>query len=117
MVGYLKGIHMNSRFRVLNQSRGVDYVFGIDVPCLAEPRESVDLLDALPKLRDKTIGPNGVFLHRCFVDLGLSMKHADDTGFYCYRAIESLRHHCAAVHGISAAAKPEQWAKFREVSG
>ena len=45
------------------------------------------------------------------------MKHADDTGFYCYRAIESLRHHCAAVHGLAAADKPIQWGKFREVSG
>ena len=44
------------------------------------------------------------------------MKHADDTGFYCYRAIESLRHHCAAVHGLSGADKSTQWKKFREVS-
>lgn len=45
------------------------------------------------------------------------MKHADDTGFYCYRAIESLRHHCAAVHGLSKANKSTQWDKFREVAG
>jgi hypothetical protein len=45
------------------------------------------------------------------------MKHADDTGFYCYRAIESLRHHCAAVNGLSDADKSDQWEKFREVSG
>jgi hypothetical protein len=30
------------------------------------------------------------------------MKHANDTGFYCYRAIESLRKHCAVLHGLSA---------------
>lgn len=45
------------------------------------------------------------------------MKHADDTAFYCYRAIESLRHHCAAVHGMSDANKSTQWEKFRQVSG
>jgi hypothetical protein len=79
--------------------------------------KGIDLQEALAKLRDKIIGPNGVFLNRCFSDLTASMKHADDTAFYCYRAIESLRHHCAAVHGLSGANKAKQWEKFREVSG
>jgi len=118
MVGYLKGYAYDFEVtRVLNQSRGIDRVFGIDIPCLAERGKSVELQEALPKLRDKTIGPNGVFLNRCFSDLAFSIKHADDTGFYCYRAIESLRHHCAAVHGLSKAEKSRQWEKFREVAG
>ena len=118
MVGYLTGYAYEIEiFRVLNQSRNIDYVFGIDIPCLAERGKSVDLQDALPRLREKTLGPNGVFLRRCFSDLASSMKHPDDTAFYCYRAIESLLHHCAAVYGLSAAEKPKQWEKFREVSG
>ena len=118
MIGYLKGYAYDLEVtRVLNQSRNIDYVFGIDIPCLAERGNSLDLQDALLKLRAKTIGPNGIFLHRCFSDLVSSMKHADDTGFYCYRAIESLRHHCAAAHSLSAADKSKQWEKFRQVSG
>ena len=70
MVGYLMGYAYEFEVtRVLNQSRKIDYVFGIDIPCLAERGKSIDLQDALVKLRDKTIGPNGVFLHRCFSDL------------------------------------------------
>jgi hypothetical protein len=118
MVGYLKGFAYDFEVtRVLNQSRAIDYVFGIDIPCLAERAKSIDVQDALLKLRDKTVGPNGVFLHRCFSDLASAMKHADDTGFYCYRAVESLRHHCAALHDLSSADKAKQWEKFREVSG
>lgn len=118
MIGYVKGYAYDFEVtRVLNQSRGIDYVFGIDIPCLARRGESIDLQAELEKLRDKATGQNGLFLHRCFSDLASSMKHADDTGFYCYRAIESLRHHCAAVHGLSAAEKSKQWEKFREVSG
>jgi hypothetical protein len=118
MVGYLKGYAYQIEIvRVLNRSRRIDYVFGIDVPCVAERGKLVDLQDALPRLREKTVGPNGVFLRRCFSDLVSSMRNADDRGFYCYRAIESLRHHCAAVHGLSAAEKSKQWEKFREVSG
>jgi hypothetical protein len=118
MVGYLKGFAYDCEItRVLNQSRGIDYVFGIDIPCLADRIKSADLHEALMKVRDKTAGANGLYLLRCFSDLVSAMKHADDTGFYCYRAIESLRHHCAAVHGLSAADKSSQWEKFRAVSG
>ena len=45
------------------------------------------------------------------------MKYADDTGFYCYRAIEALRHHCSATHALLAKSKDVQWEKFREISG
>jgi len=117
MVGYLKGYAYDFEVtRVLNRSRGIDYVFGIDIPCLAERGKSLDLNAELIKLCDKTTGPNGVFLNRCFSDLASAMKHADDTGFYCYRAIESLRHHCAATHSLSSADKSTQWEKFREVA-
>lgn len=117
IVGYVKGYAYDFEIsRVLNQSRSVDYVFGIDIPCLVERGKSLDLNAELIKLRDKTIGPNGVFLNRCFSDLVSAMKHADDTGFYCYRAIESLRHHCAAIHGLSSSEKSTQWDKFREVA-
>lgn len=118
MVGYFMGYAYDLEItRVLNHSREIDWVFGIDIPCLTERGKGIDLQDALVKLRDKTIGENGVFLNRCFADLVSSMKHADDTGFYCYRAIESLRHHCAAVHGLTEAGKARQWEKLREVSG
>ena len=111
MVGYLKGYAYDLEVtRVLNQSRGIDYVFGIDIPCLAARGQSIDPNEALPKLHEKIVGSNGVLLHRCFNDLVSSMKHADDTGFYCYRAIKSFRHHCAAVHGLSTDKKDKQWA-------
>lgn len=117
MVGYLMGYAYDLEVtRVLNQSREIDYVFGIDIPCIAERGKVTDLQNALIKLLNKTIGENGVFLNRCFADLVSAMKCADDTGFYCYRAIESLRHHCASVHGLSGAEKSKQWEKFREVS-
>lgn len=117
MLGYLKGFAYDFEVtRVLNQSREIDYVFGIDIPCLVERGKTVDLLEALPRLREQMTGPNGVFLSRCLKDLASSMKYPDDTGFYCYRAIESLRHHCAAVYGLSNAGKSQQWEKFRNIS-
>lgn len=118
MIGYLKGYAYDVEItRVLSRERNIDCVFGIDIPCIANRNPNIDLNEALLRLREKTTGENGVFLHRCFDDLVSAMKHADDTGFYCYRAIESLRHHCAALNGIREASKARQWQAFREVAG
>lgn len=118
IVGYLKGCAYEFEVsRVLNQSRGIDYVFGIDIPCLAERGQSEDLQGSLSKLREKILGPSGLFLRRCFSDLRSAMRHAEDTGFYCYRAIESLRHHCAVLNGLGDTPKLMQWEKFRETAG
>ena len=117
MIGYLKGYAYDIEItRVLSLERNIDYVFGIDIPCVANRNPPVDLNLALSTLRDKTYGDDGVFLRRCFVDLVSAMKHADDTGFYCYRAIESLRHHCASLNGLRNTNKAQQWQKFREVA-
>lgn len=118
MIGYFKGHAYDFQItRVLNQSRGIDYVFGIEIPCLVERNRFVNLELELTRLHDKINGPNSVFLTRCFNDLVSAMKNADDTGFFCYRAIESLRHHCAAVNGLSDEETSKQWKQFREVAG
>lgn len=117
IIGYLKGYAYDFELtRVLKQEPPTDHVFGIDIPCLAERGKDVDFSEAFAKVRGKTTGRNGVYLNRCFGDLVSAMKHADDTGFYCYRAIEALRHHCAAVHSIAHESKAAQWQKFREIA-
>lgn len=118
MVGYILGYAYDFEVtRVINRELNIDYVFGIDIPCLVKRNIGIDLGEALENIRTKTIGKNGVLLNRCFVDLISSMKYANDTVFYCYRAIESLRHHCAVAHNISHVSKTLQWEKFRLVAG
>ena len=118
MLGYLKGYaHDLEVTRVLNRSRGIDYVFGIDIPCLSRVSQPEELATSMSSLRGKASGRDGVFLLRSLRDLVSAMKEADDTGFYCYRAIESLRSHCAAIHGLMDADRSVQWRKFREVAG
>jgi hypothetical protein len=118
MVSYIRGNFYDLEIsRVVNATRGVDYVLGVDIPYIVERNKSLEIAEVLPKLMKKTEGPFGAYLHRCFNDLVSAMKNADDTGFYCYRAIESLRHHCAAVNGFGNLSKQQQWEKFREISG
>jgi len=101
--------------RVICTERGVDYVFGVDTPCIAArvPPDAQNVR-ALA-IRARTAGAEGIYVSRAMVDLSLALKHANDTGFYCYRAIESLRQHCAAVNGLGTdeSGRAEAWAKFR----
>lgn len=44
MVGYIKGYAYDFELtRVLNQYRNIDYVFGIDIPCLADRCKTIKL--------------------------------------------------------------------------
>lgn len=118
VVGYIKGLAYDVEIRrVLNPEHEVDYVFGVAIPCIADRNQSIDLEARATEIRSKTNGNDGIFLHRCFADLVSAMKNADDTGFYCYRAIESLRQHCIAKFVLNPTNKNEQWAKVRELSG
>jgi len=117
IVGFLHGFAYQWEItRVLNKGRGIDYVYGIDTPVVANQRTDEELSEAVAAVRTHTDGPLGLLVSRCLADLMSAMQNADDTGFYCYRAIESLRHHCAAKFDLEDAGKARQWQKFREVS-
>jgi hypothetical protein len=117
VVGYLKGYAYEVEIRrVLNRGRGIDYVFGIDIPCIAERNKAIELEREIAKIRGKIHDIEGVYLHRCFMDLVSAMKNPDDTGFYCYRAVESLRQHCASKYNVAPEKKAEQWEKLRELA-
>ena len=117
LVGFVNGCVYDVEItRVLNQQLEVDEVFGVDIPCIVERNQQVNLADRVAAIRGKTAGPEGIFLRRCFADLVSAMRNADDTGFYCYRAIESLRQHCIVKFGLDPTNKRDQWSKFRDVA-
>jgi hypothetical protein len=117
IIGFLKGYYYEFEVtRVINSNKEIDYVFGIDIPCISERNNDIDFDQELKKLFIKTNGLDGMFISRCLSDLSSAMKNAEDTGFYCYRAIESLRHHCTKAYSLPLNDKSIQWEKFREVS-
>jgi hypothetical protein len=117
IVGYVKGLAYDVEIRrVLNRGLGIDHVFGIEIPCIAQRTTGLtDPTSVLAEIRRKTVGPNGYLLYRCLNDLCSAMKHPEDTGFYCYRAVEALRLHCALGHDAEGHSKTAQWKKFHEV--
>jgi hypothetical protein len=117
MVAYLKGLAYDVEItRVISRDLGVDYVFGIDISVIADRHPDIDVDSRIDQLSALTSGDIGALIRRCFNDLVSAMKNPEDCGFYCFRAIESLRVHCALRHDLDDQKDAVQWDKFRLVS-
>ena len=116
MVGYIKGYAYDIEIRqILNTEKDIDYVYGIDIPCIGERNKEKDVGGEAAKIMAHWGGENGIFVRRCLNDLTMAMKHPDDTAFYCFRALESLKHYCRVRFGIGS--ESDQWKKLSEITG
>ncbi|MDZ3826349.1 hypothetical protein [Pseudomonas monsensis] len=119
-VSYLAGCVYDFQVtRVINRARNIDYVVGVDTSVIFDRRNLESFDHDLGVIRRLQAGIHGTFIHRCLADLVSAMRYREDTSFYCYRAIEALRNHCAEVNGIGNEMKDRgmRWEKFREVTG
>jgi hypothetical protein len=66
-------------------------VFGIDIPIVSERTKGRDTTALLNAIVPLCYGPDAVYLRRCLTDLSAALRRLDDTAFYCFRALESLR--------------------------
>ncbi len=110
LVGFGYSIEVN---QILCRELDINIVYGIDIPCLSERNKGLDLNLLIQKIFSIK-GPEVRYLHRCFVDLQLAITHPIDTPFYCYRAIESLRHFCRIRYNL--AKEQQQWQKLSELT-
>jgi hypothetical protein len=112
-LGYLYDVEIT---RIINRSKQVDHVYGIDVPAVSQRHTMEEAIARIEEIRPKAFGPYGILIRRSLSDLASAMRHPLDTAFYCYRAVEALRLHCSQTCGLENAKKNAQWSKFREVS-
>jgi len=101
--------------QILCEEKQIDHVFGIDNPYIKSRNEGVDIPAKVIEIIKKTSGESGLFLKRCLNDLAMALKHADDTAFYCFRALETLKQLCKYEYGIEQ--EREQWEKLSEITG
>jgi len=87
-------------------------VFGIDIPVLANRTEGRDLGLLVNAIFSLCFGPDAIYIRRCLADLSFAIKRADDTPFYCFRALESLRQ----SFGVELS-EAEQWKAMAEAVG
>ncbi|UVM48327.1 hypothetical protein LOY38_18260 [Pseudomonas sp. B21-015] len=102
--------------RVINKEREVDYVYGIENPVLFGRRDIAELDAPIQKIRALQVGQDGALIHRALSDLSSAMRYREDSAFYCYRAIESLKQHYCAVNGVSENDE-RKWIAFRDANG
>lgn len=116
IIGFIKGYAYDAEIiEILNIDKGIDYVYGIDIPCIGKRNEKKDIKIEMDKIMLHTDGEWRMYINRCLGDLVMAMKFTDDTGFYCYRAIESLKQYCKVRFELDK--EKDQWEKFREITG
>jgi len=116
IIGFLKGYAYDVDIRqVLNEDKEIDYVFGIDIPCLEDRNRAIDVGSKLREMLPQLAGDGGMFIKRCLNDLTMAMKRPGDTGFYCFRAIETLRQYCKNHYNLVSEA--DQWQQLSKITG
>jgi hypothetical protein len=74
-------------------------VFGVDIPTL---KPEADMAGRFTNAMRLFADTKGAYLQRCLADLREAIRSPRDTGFFCYRAVESLRQFFVAEAGASS---------------
>ena len=92
-------------------------VFGVDIPALSEYKNKLKVNgeNRFEEYFQLTTTEAGMFLRRAFNDLSSSIESPIDTGFYCYRAIETIKQY----FGTTVVYKDDRkiWEKMRNDLG
>jgi hypothetical protein len=111
IAGYYAGYGYDAEIvQLVRPSSPEKLVFGIDVPALSGlvKRAGITMNDIFHLLSK----PEGSYLRHALADTREAIKSPRDTGFFCYRAIESLKN-CCAIRNNLASDKDQAWELFR----
>jgi hypothetical protein len=116
IIGYIRGYGYDVEIRqVRNRDRNIDYVFGIEIPCIAKRNEGLVLKDEFLRILSLIQGNHGRYISRALDDFSQAMKNPGDTPFYCFRALETLKQLCGYRYKIEG--DINQWKKLTEITG
>lgn len=115
IVGFVRGYAYDVEIvKVINEDLELSHVFGIQIPALEERNKRTEP-EAVNHIYPLCLGVDGKYLKRALSDLGMAIRHADDTPFYCFRAIESLKQYFGYVTGKTE--DKEQWQEMTRAIG
>nr|HAT8715361.1 hypothetical protein [Legionella jordanis] len=116
-IGFITGHEYKPEIhRVINDKEQIDFVYGIDVSCIAQRNQQINFENKLHELRNLSTGENGIYIQTCLNDLMYAIRYPENTAFFCYRAIELLRNHYKKIFKEEVN-DSQLWAKFREFCG
>jgi len=91
-LAFLVGKYLSVEILGVITPSGHKRVFGVEHSYIQEKISPKDVQEKwFPKIMNAYQTEASPYLQRCFTDYRLALEHAEDTGFYCFRAIESLR--------------------------
>ena len=108
-LAFLEGLYVSVEIISVIDTEGRKRVFGVKYSPVAKKVDSQDKRDELlTKVVRAYQTEASPYLQRAFTDYRLAMNHAEDTGFYCFRAVESIRQFFYDGN------KDKSWKKLRE---
>lgn len=91
-LSFLVGKRVNVEILGVITPSGRKRVFGVELHYISGKISQEEIQDKwLPKIMDAYQTEASPYIQRAFRDYRLAMEYGEDTGFYCFRAIESLR--------------------------
>ena len=113
VAGFLMGFGYDIEItKAFDENLASTRVFGIDIPALTERATGRNIGALVNAIFPLCFGEEAIFLRRCLADLSFAIKRLDDTAFYCFRALESLRQSFG-----SNLSESEQWKAMAQAVG
>ena len=110
-VGYHRGYGYDLEIvQMIRPDSSEKQVFGIDVPAVAKSCDEAGI--TLHHIMVALGASDGAYLRHALSDLREAIKSPKDTGFFCYRAVESLKN-CVAARNGGSPDKAAEWEMFR----
>lgn len=109
VLDYAKGQFHTLDIKQYMTSSGEIFNFGANDFAVSARLSTVK--NTIDRLFQITKGEKGLIIRQCFFDLTKAIQFPEDTGFYCYRAIESLLQYFDA-----ATNKKQAWESLRQAT-
>lgn len=117
--GFVEGRAYSVELIILILHSGDKFVFEEEIPVLFNKFDSSERDEYINKISVLYSTGNADYLRRSLRDLRLAIRDPHETGFACYRAVESIRKHMHEVHDIpdEDGHRSEGWGKMHEEIG
>lgn len=114
VIGFLDGVAFTVEITGLFSPDGDEWLFENQVGCLRERNDEKILEEYLDKIWAIYEAGEGEHLRRSLRDIRIAIRDSSETGFACYRAIESIRKHIHLLKGIPEEEPIEGWNAMHE---
>jgi hypothetical protein len=119
LYGFVEGRAFDAEITVMIDPSGDEWVFEREIPVLFNKFDSDEASDYINKMQALFEAGEAKYLHLSLRDFRLAITEPNETGFACYRAVESIRKHMHEIHDIpdDDNHRTDGWDKMHEELG